>query len=206
MLRQSTRKTLRCRKALRVNLSVIEPLSVQQAARVLRDGGVIAYPTEAVWGLGCDPYNRDAIKHLLALKDRPVAKGVILVAADISQVEFLLADLSDAQRGYLAQTWPGPNTWLIPHRGLVSPWVSGEFDTVAVRVSAHPVVRDLCGAFGGPIVSTSANPAGAEPARTREQVQDYFDEGLGVIVHGEIGDAARPSQIRDLRTLDIVRP
>lgn len=181
------------------------PLNAQRAACVLREGGVIAYPTEAVWGLGCDPANPDALARLLSLKNRPVEKGVILVAADVSQVTFLLDDISPAQRAQLETSWPGPATWLIPHHGRVSPWVCGQFDTVAIRVSAHPVVQSLCRAFGGPIVSTSANPAGAEPARSAEQVRQYFGEHIDAVVPGALGDASRPSQIRDLRTLELVR-
>jgi L-threonylcarbamoyladenylate synthase len=178
---------------------------LRQAAATLHRGGVVAYPTEAVWGLGCDPFNEQAVLALLALKQRPQSKGLILVAASEAQLAWLLRDLPAAQRARLSATWPGPVTWLVPHRGRVPRWVSGEHDTVAVRVSAHPVVRGLCEAFGGPLVSTSANPAGCRPARQRFQVQRYFGAALDYVVPGAVKGADRPSQIRDLGSGDILR-
>ncbi len=117
---------------------------IQQTARVVREGGVIAYPTEAVWGLGCDPWNGEAVDRLLALKERPMHKGLILVADDIEQFDFLLADLPEIWLQRLAGSWPGPNTWLVPHQNRLPEWVTGEHDTVALRVSDHPLVRALC--------------------------------------------------------------
>jgi hypothetical protein len=106
---------------------------VQQAARVVRQGGVIAYPTEAVWGLGCDPWSAAAVYRLLALKQRPVEKGLILVAADIGQFDFLLADLPAAWLARLEQSWPGPNTWLVPHHNRLPEWISGVHDSAGAR-------------------------------------------------------------------------
>lgn len=117
---------------------------VRQVARVLRAGGVIAYPTEAVWGLGCDPWNEAAVRRLLALKGRPQEKGLILVAADIGQFDFLLHDLPPAWRERLARSWPGPNTWLVPHHHRLPAWITGRHASVALRVSDHPRVRALC--------------------------------------------------------------
>lgn len=181
------------------------PLRLGTAVASLWDGGVVACPTEAVWGLSCDPENPAAVRRVLELKQRPVAKGLILVAASAAQLEFLLAGLDDGQRNQLASTWPGPTTWLIPHRGKVSPWIHGEHDTVAVRVSAHPVVQALCNAWGGPLVSTSANPAGALPPVAGWQVRRYFDKRLDCFLPGAVGGAVRPSEIRDLISGNQVR-
>lgn len=175
------------------------------ARQALAAGGVVACPTEAVWGLSCDPDNPRAVARILQLKQRPVAKGLILVAASESQLGFLLADLPEAQREVASASWPGPATWLVPHHGRVQPWVHGEHDTVAVRVSAHPVVRALCQAWGGPLVSTSANPAGAQPPRAGFQVRRYFGEQLEAILPGAVGGAARPTTIRDLASAQLVR-
>ncbi|ENY6666857.1 L-threonylcarbamoyladenylate synthase, partial [Pseudomonas aeruginosa] len=138
---------------------MISSFRAQCAARVVREGGVIAYPTEAVWGLGCDPWNEDAVYRLLALKARPVEKGLIVVAANIHQLDFLLEDLPDVWLDRLAGTWPGPNTWLVPHQERLPEWVTGVHDSVAVRVTDHPLVQELCH-LTGPLISTSANPAG----------------------------------------------
>jgi L-threonylcarbamoyladenylate synthase len=174
-------------------------------ARIVREGGVIAYPTEAVWGLGCDPWNEMAVERLLALKDRPVHKGLILVADNIRQFDFLLDDLPERWIDRLASTWPGPNTWLVPHQGLLPEWISGQHDTVALRVSDHPLVRDLC-ALTGPLVSTSANPAGRPSARSRLRVEQYFHQQLDGVLGGALGGRRNPSLIRDLRSGDVVRP
>lgn len=179
---------------------------VQFAARQMKLGGVVAYPTEAVWGLGCNPYDELAVMHLLALKDRPMEKGVILLAAHIGMFEPLLERLDDLQRQRLKNSWPGPYTWLVPGNGMVPPWITGHFSSVALRVTDHPVAAGLSRAFGGPIVSTSCNPAGLAPARTIDQVRRYFGNQLDAITSGQVGKRTSPSEIRDLRTGEIVRP
>lgn len=180
-------------------------LRLKLALGALAAEGVVACPTEAVWGLSCDPDSRRAVDRLLALKRRPEGKGLILVAASEAQLEFLLRDLPPEQRAILSAGWPGPNTWLVPHRGRVATWIHGDFETVAVRVSGHPVVRLLCREWGGPLVSTSANPAGAQAPRFGFQVRRYFGDALDAILPGAIGRSARPSRIRDLSTGDLVR-
>jgi len=181
------------------------PLRLQSAIHALHGGGVIACPTEAVWGLSCDPGNESAVARLLEFKHRPLAKGLILVAASQSQFGSLLADLPREQSDRLSASWPGPATWVLPHRNLVPAWIHGEHDTVAVRVSDHPVVRALCQAWGGPLVSTSANPAGRRAARELFQVRRYFGDQLDYLLPGTVGRAGRPTVIRDLASGRIIR-
>jgi L-threonylcarbamoyladenylate synthase len=179
---------------------------LESAAKVLSQGGVIAYPTEGVWGLGCDPFNESAVFRILALKQRPAAKGLILAAGNARQVEMLIAQLPEDYRDILDRTWPGPNTWLIPDVDQLIPhWVKGEFDTVALRVSAHPLVAQLCDCFGGMIVSTSANPADKPPALTQAEVEAYFPGSLDFVLPGELGDQSGPSTIRDLMSQLVIR-
>lgn len=180
------------------------------ALSALYHGETIAYPTEAVWGLGCDPFNINAVNRLLALKKRPVEKGLILVAANLVQVAPLLHHLSDAQLAQLKQSVSDtcvdrPTTWLIPSHGLVPYWITGEHDTVAVRISRHPTVAAICQAFGGMIVSTSANPRQRSPALTQLAVRCYFGKLVRSYVAGEVGCAGRPSEIRHLVTGEILR-
>lgn len=172
---------------------------VHQAAQCLKAGGVIAYPTEAVWGLGCDPWNAEAVAQLLALKNRPEHKGVILVAASIGQVAHLFDPLDPALREKAEQYWPGPVTCLVPDPRLQVPeWIRGRHAAVAVRVTDHPLVQRLCLAFGGAIVSTSCNPAGREPARRGWQVARYFGDTLDFTLPGSLGNQRQPSRIIDL--------
>ena len=177
---------------------------IQQIAQKVRDGAVIAYPTEAVWGLGCDPFNATAVARLLALKERPVHKGLILVAADIEQFAELLEGLSASELAQLQKSWPGPNTWLVPHHNRVPDWITGAHDSVAIRVSAHPLVAELC-RLTGPLVSTSANPSGLLPARSRLRIEQYFHGQLDAVLSGELGQSSNPSTIRDLRTGQVLR-
>ena len=178
---------------------------LQQGLSCIHAGGVIAYPTEAVWGLGCDPWNQSAVTRLLALKARPVEKGLILVAAQMSQFDWLLHDLPASDLARLGASWPGPVTWLVPHYGRVPEWICGEHDTVAIRVSAHNTVKSICYGLAGPLVSTSANVAGSQPARHLFQVVKHFGLRLDGVVPGALGDSANPSVIRDLASDRIIR-
>lgn len=178
---------------------------VQYAAKQMWQGGVVAYPTEAVWGLGCNPFNEDAVMRLLEAKQRPVNKGLILLAADISQFEPFIYHLNDIQRQRIKKTWPGPVTWLVPNNGLAPKWITGDYTGVALRVTDHPVASALSRSFGAPIVSTSCNQQGRKPARTAFDVHRYFGDELDAITSGSVGKRANPSEIRDLMTGEIVR-
>ena len=183
------------------------PLSVEAAVALLRQGGVLAYPTEAVWGLGCDPFDEAAVLRLLAIKQRDVAKGLILIAADRAQLDGL-ADwdaVPAANRAKVDASWPGPNTWIVPASARVPRWISGEHASVAVRVSAHPVVAALCTAFGGALVSTSANLAGMPAPTTRNALDPALVAAVDGCVVGETGGRDRPSDIRDACTGAVLR-
>lgn len=177
---------------------------LQQAAQKIRKGGVIAYPTEAVWGLGCDPWNEQAVQRILDIKQRPVHKGLILVAADIGQLTWLLEGLAAEQRQLLEDDWPGPNTWLVPHHGRVPKWISGRHTSVAVRVSDHPLVQELC-RLTGPLVSTSANPTKHPAATSRLHVEQYFHNQSDAVLNAPLGHRQQPSTIRDLLSGEVLR-
>jgi len=179
-------------------------LRLRLALQALQRGELIAYPTEGVWGLGCDPDNSDAAFRLLQLKQRPVEKGLILVAANIEQLSPYLCCLSAQQLQTLKSTWPGPYTWLVPANEYVAPWISGGQKSVALRVSAHPVVKALCEQFGGPIVSTSANRSGKIAATSLLAVQLQFPSV--VRMPGNLTHPGHPSTIRDLQTGNVIRP
>ncbi|TXH04823.1 MAG: tRNA threonylcarbamoyladenosine biosynthesis protein RimN [Nevskiaceae bacterium] len=180
-------------------------MPLRAACHALHAGGVIAYPTEAVWGLGCAPLNRHACEQLLHLKQRDWRKGLILIAAEFAQLRPYLAEVDAALLRPALATWPGPATWLVPASKLTPEWVRGEHDSVAVRVTAHPLAAALCRAYGGAIVSTSANRAGQAPAMTATQVRLRLGRGVDVILPGALGGLERPTPIRDLRSGKLLR-
>lgn len=173
-------------------------------------GHVIAYPTEAVFGLGGDPDNAQVIEQIINLKGRSAAKGLILIAGSVEQIlPYIDIDQLTAQQWQNVQAkWPGPFTFVLPKSDYVLPQLSGEFATIAVRVSAHPMVVKLCQQVGKPLISTSANISGSEPARTSaefaEIFPDYAQHGV-FLVDGEVGNASRPSQIIDAQSGKILR-
>jgi len=182
-----------------------QPWHLRRAAQLLRDGAVIAYPTEAVYGLGCDPLNASAVIRLLELKQRPLEAGLILIAADFNQVEHFLEPVSASLQRKIFATWPGPVTWLLPARPEVPVWLRGRHESLAVRVTAHAGCVALCRAYGGALVSTSANPRGRKPAQTPLQLRRYFDDSIDYLLPGPLGTRTRPSEIRDARTGKVLR-
>ncbi|MGK0705992.1 L-threonylcarbamoyladenylate synthase type 1 TsaC [Yokenella regensburgei] len=175
--------------------------SVSHAVAVLNKEEVIAYPTEAVFGVGCDPDSEAAVMKLLDLKQRPVEKGLILIAAYYEQLKPYIDDamLSPAQREAVFSCWPGPVTFVFPAKASTPRWLTGRFDSLAVRVTDHPLVVELCRAYGKPLVSTSANLTGQPPCRTTEEVRLQFGDRFPV-VDGETGGRLNPSEIRDALT------
>lgn len=178
--------------------------TIRQAVKAIRHGEVIAYPTEAVFGLGCDPWDEEAVLRILDIKQRPWHKGLILIASDFNQLNDFIAPLPAELLQQVESTWPGPVTWLLPAKEDTPDYLIGQHDTIAVRVTAHPIARALCEAAGHALVSTSANLAGMPPARTVRQVRWQLPE-VKTIVTGNCGNAAQPSQIRDAQTGAIIR-
>ena len=180
-------------------------LKTSLAVHQLHLQGVIAYPTEAVWGLGCDPFSYSAVAKILHLKRRPEHKGLILIACDWRQLAPYTQGLTSAQLARLQQTQSKPVTWLIPHNGSAPEWIVGDHDTLAVRVTGHPVAASLCELFDGPIVSTSANPQGLPEATNALKVRGYFGRNLDAITSGTTGSASAPSEIRHLLNGKVIR-
>ncbi|MFT3754814.1 MAG: Sua5/YciO/YrdC/YwlC family protein [Pseudoxanthomonas sp.] len=183
------------------------PLSIEAAVTALRQGAVLAYPTEGVWGLGCDPRIEAAVLRLLAIKQREVEKGLILIAANFEQLQpYLdLHALPATRLEEIRTSWPGPHTWVMPAAANAPRWITGDHDSIAVRVSAHPPVVALCEAFGGALVSTSANLAGQPAPQHREQLDPAVLAGIDGVVEGETGGLQRPSTIRDARSGALLR-
>jgi L-threonylcarbamoyladenylate synthase len=180
-------------------------LRIRQAARVLARGGLVAYPTEAVFGFGCDPLDADALERLLALKGRRADMGLILLAGERRQLDAWMGPLDAAQEARLADSWPGPVTWIVPAAPWVPRLLTGGRATLAVRVTAHPLAAGLALAADTPIVSTSANLSGRAPARTALQVRRRFGAHVDAVLAGPVGGMARPTEIRDLASGRVLR-
>lgn len=178
---------------------------VTKAVKVIHQGGIIAYPTEAVFGFGCHPAFEPAVLRLLRVKQRPVSKGLILVAADTDQLKPWIGPLSDREWARVNATWPGPVTWTVPKRETTPEWLTGEHDTLAVRVSAHPIVQALCRGAGVPLVSTSANTSQQPPCKTRLATQLRFGLDVDLIVPGHVGPQEKPTEIRSLTDQRVIR-
>lgn len=184
-----------------------KPPAIADAIHALRNGEVIAYPTETVFGLGCDPNNASAVQRILDIKQRPIEKGLIVIAGELSQLDEWV-DVAHIQKEYpqVIDSWQAdqpPTTWCVPCKTSTPKCLTGAFDTLAVRVSQNTTVKALCEALGTGIVSTSANPTGFPPAHTTDEAQAYFPEL--VVVDGVTQKNAHPSVIKDARTGNILR-
>lgn len=172
----------------------------EHAARIVAAGGLIAYPTEAVYGLGCLPGERSAIERLLRVKRRSWRKGLILIAAEFEQLEHLVILPRAGLRDEILSSWPGPVTWLLESQRGVPHWIGGGRGTLAVRVTDHPLARRLCLRVGEPLVSTSANRSGRPPIKRPLHVRRELGPELDDILVGPLGSLDRPTTLRDGRT------
>ena len=199
--------------------------SVIQAAKWLKEGQLLAYPTESVWGIGCDAYDKAAVQRILDIKQRPQAKGMIVVTDSAERLAPLLDALDEEQRQQIINSWQTDSenidlqyqqahTWLLPIpqtlATVIPPWITGQHQTVAVRVIAHPMIRQLCQQMVsahnpfGLLVSTSCNPSRQLPAISFTDAYAYFGEQISYLQAETLGYTL-PSQIRDAMTGLIVR-
>jgi L-threonylcarbamoyladenylate synthase len=174
---------------------------LDNSIEILNQGGIIAYPTEAVYGFGCDPLHEISVMKLLALKKRSVAKGLILIAANWEQLSPYLQPIALNRMKPVLATWPGPVTWVFPAAEKVPHWIRGSHSTIAVRITAHPLARSLCEAFGRPLVSTSANVEGEPPAKEAKEIVLPVD----FIIEGQTGGLSKPTEIRDALNGKVIR-
>jgi L-threonylcarbamoyladenylate synthase len=182
-------------------------LGDRQLRSMLRKDAVIAYPTEAVFGLGCNPRRLNAVRKLLRIKGRPQHKGMILIADKLERFESFIAPLSPSQIITLNESWKNPltpHTWLVPKGEKCPPWISGKHPSIAIRVTQHPITKQICRAAGSALVSTSANRAGGIPAKNYKDCKRLFGR-LVISLPGHTAKAKRPSTIQDLITGKIIR-
>ena len=180
-------------------------LAIARAARIVRGGGVIAYPTEAVFGLGCLPRDRRAVMRVLAIKHRSWRKGLILIGAELAQLERYAVLPPEPRRGEVLASWPGPHTWVLDARPDAPRWITGGSASVAVRVTAHPMTAELCRAVGDALVSTSANVSRRPPHRRLLRLRRDLGVEVDYVLAGPLGGLAAPTAIRDGRDGRVLR-
>ncbi len=178
---------------------------VEQGVNAIKSGGVIAYPTESVYGLGCNPFNQEAVMKILQLKGRLQEKGLIIIASHVQQILPLIKPIAPNDLARALKTWPGHQTWIFPKSPLVPPWISGAFDTIAVRVSAHPIVKKLCDSLNIPLVSTSANHANQEVLPSIKDIKMQFGDKIDAFINAPLGKHSKPSKITVAHTLKQLR-
>lgn len=179
--------------------------SIQKACEALEAGQIIAYPTEGVFGLGCRWQDQSAVQQLLALKQRPISKGLIIVGSQWTHLSPLLGAVPALQLAQIKASWPGPVTWVFPASHAAPAWITGDHSTIAVRLSAHPIIQLLCDRLGQGIVSTSANLASEPPIRAWQAVQRQFASQVAVVIPEDAGQLEKPTPIYDAITGQTLR-
>ncbi len=193
---------------LTVDASRPDPAVIEVAAERLRGGGLVAFPTETVYGLGVDPFNEDSVERLFAVKGRPPEKGLILHLGEVSQIEQVARDVPLAARRLIEQFFPGPLTLVLPVRAdtegrSLAHRVTGGGDTIAVRLPAHPVALALARAFGGPIAAPSANRSGEPPPTEAETIRRTLGPSIDVILDAGATQGGVPSTLVDVAATPI---
>ena len=186
------------------NVSKSEDAALREAVGVLRRGGVVAHATEGVWGLACDPFDEAAVAKVLRIKGRPMDKGLIVIAGSAKEFAAELVALPRARAAAVRETWPGAVSWVTASSRFPG-WITGGRPSVAIRVPGHAQARALAAAFGGPLVSTSANRGGGVPARTAAEVAAELGADVDYLLAGETAGRTTPSTIRDAATGAVLR-
>ncbi|MCX7121552.1 MAG: L-threonylcarbamoyladenylate synthase [Gammaproteobacteria bacterium] len=186
-------------------MKILKSDQIDLAVEYLKKSKVIAHPTEAVFGLACDPDNIDAVSRILQIKHRAIDKGFILIGSSWEQLEPLITYIQPDLLARVFETWPGPVTWLFPASEKAPRWITGNRKSIAVRVTAHPIAKALCEEFGSPLLSTSCNKSGEPPARDVRTIQLTLNETVDYVIEGELGGRMRPTEIRDALTGEIIR-
>ena len=165
---------------------------------------VFAYPTEGVWGLGCNPFSEKAVKKLINLKKRPKNKGIIVLAGSLQQLLPFTQHLSEKLKKRMNSKWPGPHTWLVPSSSDIPKWLIGPTGLVALRCSNHQTVIELTESLNMPICSTSANISGQEPAKNLDEIRTFFGNKV-LIIEGELGGLKKPTPVQNLESKEWLR-
>lgn len=179
--------------------------SIKQAAATVRQGGVLVYPTEGVFGVGCDYRQEAAVKRILQLKQRPISQGLILIAGHLQQLLPLIQPTDKFDLAKALKTWPGHHTWVFPASSLTPKWITGDHSTVAVRLSEHPTVVTLCQELGHALVSTSANISGQATPTSCAEIAAMWGDQVDGYLDLPLGSHNKPSSLRMASTGQVLR-
>jgi L-threonylcarbamoyladenylate synthase len=182
---------------------VASDFSIRHAVHLIRQGGIIAYPTETVYGLGCDPFNASAVEQLNNIKHRTPDKQFILLAGNIEQIEQLVF-ISEQQQNTIMQKHE-PTSWVVDAKPSVPTWLCSDKNTVTVRISQQSEVQRLCHELGHAIISTSANLSTKKPAKNALELHKYFHFSLDKILANNKKLDAKPSKIIRLCDNHVIR-
>jgi L-threonylcarbamoyladenylate synthase len=177
--------------------------SIRHAAHIIKNGGIIAYPTDTIYGLGCDPYNADAVERINIIKQRPLNKQFILLAGDIEQVRTLIS-ITVEQEKIITQD-AEPTSWVVSASEQAPAWLTDRNHMLTIRISRHDEVKKLCRALGHAVISTSANISGKRPAKNAIELHKYFHQEVDKILLSNKAQATRPSKIIRLCDNYIIR-
>jgi len=178
--------------------------AIRYAVHCVRQGGIIAYPTETVYGLGCDPLCAEAVNEINSLKGRDPGKGLIIIASRLAQLDSLIDVSGRNQRAAIVGEHEA-TSWIVPAKDTAPEWITAGHHTIAIRVSSHPLVMRLCDQLGHALVSTSANPAGQKPALNALQLHRYFDGLIDSMLVSNHNCSGKPSHIRELKSRQLLR-
>ena len=184
---------------------MVSEKELNQAVNAVLNGEIIAYPTESVFGLGCNPFDESAVMKLLNIKKRSAEKGLILIASHVQQILPLINPITSNDLAKALKSWPGHHTWIFPKSKLVPTWISGQYTSIAIRVSNHPVVIQLCNKLNSPLVSTSANISKQGELTSIKNIKSIFGDKIGFYVNASTGEESNPSTIHDAHSNTIIR-
>ncbi|MFV9614726.1 MAG: L-threonylcarbamoyladenylate synthase [Gammaproteobacteria bacterium] len=177
--------------------------AIRHAVHIINRGGIIAYPTDTIYGLGCDPYNPDAVKKINAIKQRPLNKQFILLAANINQLRPLILIKKEQEKIITQNTQV--TSWIVKASPTAPPWLVGDSKTLCIRISKHDEVQRLCNTLGHAIISTSANLAGKKTAKNALQLHKYFHQYVEIILIANKNPGRKASKIIRLCDNQVIR-
>ena len=184
---------------------MVSQFKIGHCCHIIRQGGVIAYPTETVFGLGCDPFNETAVQRLLEIKHRTAEKGLIIIGSQIKQLSPLLNKLTEQQYQQISQLPDHPTTWIAPKSKNTPDWLTGKHTTIAIRLTTQPIVKALCEKLEHALVSTSANISGFPVAQSALDIYRYFGQKIDGIIYENNHCLGSPSEIRHVLSGEILR-